>query len=171
MIRKARKEDIAAIAVIYERIHDAEERERIIGWLRGIYPTEATALAALGRDDLYVYEEDGRVLAAGIINKIQVDVYAQCNWSFEAPDDKVSVLHTLTVDPAEKGRGIGKSFVRSWEELARSTGCTVLRLDTNAINYIARSMYKGLGFKEAGIVPCTFNGIPGIRLVCLEKKL
>lgn len=25
--------------------------------------------------------------------------------------------------------------------------------------------------REAGIVPCTFNGIPGVGLVCLEKRL
>ena len=171
MLRKAVREDIPSVAAIYGRIHDAEEKERHIGWIRGVYPTEETALAAYGRDELYVWEENGRVVAAGIINKTQVDVYAQCRWRFEAPDDEVSVLHTLTVDPKEKGRGIGKGFVRAWEELARSIGCTVLRLDTNEINFIARSLYAGFGFTEAGIVPCVFNGIPGIRLVCLEKKL
>ena len=25
--------------------------------------------------------------------------------------------------------------------------------------------------EEAGIVPCAFNGIPGVNLMCLEKKL
>ena len=28
-----------------------------------------------------------------------------------------------------------------------------------------------LGYTEAGIVPCEFNGIAGVNLVCLEKKL
>lgn len=35
----------------------------------------------------------------------------------------------------------------------------------------ARSLYAGLGYQEVGIVSCDFNGIPGIRLVCLEKLL
>lgn len=50
-------------------------------------------------------------------------------------------------------------------------GCTVLRIDTNAKNVAARRLYARLGFREAAIVPCTFNGISGVALVCLEKRL
>lgn len=32
-------------------------------------------------------------------------------------------------------------------------------------------LYARLGYREAGIVPCVFNGIKGVGLVCLEKKL
>ena len=35
----------------------------------------------------------------------------------------------------------------------------------------ARRLYKHLGFREAGIVPCVFNGLAGVDLVMLEKKL
>ena len=45
------------------------------------------------------------------------------------------------------------------------------RIDTNARNSIARAFYKGLGYREIAVVPTTFNGIPGIDLVLLEKHL
>ena len=32
-------------------------------------------------------------------------------------------------------------------------------------------LYKKLGYKEVSIVPCVFNGIPDVNLVCLEKHL
>ena len=32
-------------------------------------------------------------------------------------------------------------------------------------------MYKRLGYREADIAPCVFNGIDGVNLVLLEKKL
>lgn len=32
-------------------------------------------------------------------------------------------------------------------------------------------MYQKLGYEERGIVPCVFNGIPDVQLVCLEKYL
>lgn len=35
----------------------------------------------------------------------------------------------------------------------------------------ARRLYARLGYKEVGIVDCTFNGIAGVKLVCLEKKI
>lgn len=44
-------------------------------------------------------------------------------------------------------------------------------MDTNERNVRARALYKKLGFVEPDIVDCDFNGIDGIRLVCLEKKL
>ncbi|KXB66199.1 hypothetical protein HMPREF1863_01148 [Aedoeadaptatus coxii] len=44
-----------------------------------------------------------------------------------------------------------------------------MRLDTNAKNVRARRMYKTLGYREIGIVDTTFNGIPGVELVLLEK--
>ena len=47
-IRKGEPRDIAAIAVIYDRILDREERGGAsTGWIRGVYPTADTARAAL----------------------------------------------------------------------------------------------------------------------------
>ena len=54
---------------------------------------------------------------------------------------------------------------------ALSHGCPELRMDTNARNAVARGLYKKLGYKEIGIVPTEFNGIPDVQLVLLEKHL
>lgn len=172
MIRKACAGDIDAIERIYESIHSAEESgKQRIGWIRGVYPTRATALSALERDDLFVCEEDGEIYAAAIINKTQVDVYAGAAWLYEADPDRVCVLHTLVVEPEHSGRGTGKRFVSFYEDYAKKTGCTVLRMDTNAKNAAARALYARLGYREADIVPCVFNGIEGVQLVLLEKKV
>ena len=170
--RKAESRDIPAIEKIYDHTHDAEEAgNTTTGWKRGIYPTLHTAEDSLERGDMYVAEIGGEVVATGIINKIQVDVYADVDWKYEAPDDKVAVLHTLAVEPDARGKGIGRSFVKFYEDLARERGCEVLRIDTNARNAAARKMYKSLGYTESGIVPTVFNGIKNVDLVMLEKKL
>ena len=55
--RKATQADIPAIAEIYSDIHTQEENGEVtIGWIRSVYPTEATAQTALTRDDLFVSE-------------------------------------------------------------------------------------------------------------------
>ena len=79
------------------------------------------------------------------------------------------VLHTLAVDPDRSGRGFGTRFVRFYEQYAKDHGCMYLRMDTNVINSAARKLYRGLGYQEVGMVPCCFNGIPNVKLVCLEK--
>lgn len=168
---KATSGHIDAIAAIYGRIIDAQEQGRLtVGWQRGVYPTRQTALDALGRGDLFVCVDGGQVAAAAIINRIQVPVYAEVGWLYHAGPDEVMVLHTLVVDPLMAGRGYGTAFVAYYESYAKNNGCPVLRMDTNEKNAAARRLYARLGYREAGIVPCVFNGIKGVGLVCLEKN-
>ena len=172
MIRKATDHDIDAINGIYLAIHDAEEAGVLTtGWLRGVYPVRSTAEAGVARGDMFVLEEDGEIVAAAVVNHIQMPEYAHCAWKHAAPDDEVMVLHTLVVDPRCGKKGYGTSFVKFYEAYALAHGCHYLRMDTQEKNARARALYKKLGYAEAGIVFCTFNGIPGVRLVCLEKKI
>ena len=170
--RKAIESDIPAIAAIYDAIHTGEEKgETTIGWIRSVYPTADTARAALLRGDLFVQEDENAIVGAAIINQSQVDVYAGAPWRYPALDAQVMVLHTLVISPKCAGRGYGKQFVRFYESYAFSHGCRYLRMDTNARNTRARTLYKKLGYREADIVPCVFNGISGVNLVLLEKRL
>ena len=156
MFRQAVPGDLDQIAAIYDAIHTEEETGRAaIGWIRAIYPTR----------------QEGRIVAAAKIDQTQVPEYADAPWSRDDAPEHVLVLHTLVVDPSYKGRGCATRFVHFYEDLGRKRNCTALRMDTNERNAAARSLYAGLGYQEVGIVSCDFNGIPGIRLVCLEKLL
>ena len=151
-ILKAQKSDIDSIKRIYERIHDEEEKGlTTIGWVRNIYPTKKTAEEALERGDIFVMSDSGKIVASAIVNQVQVDEYKDAKWTNDTAAQNVMVLHCLVVDPLEKG--------------------SELRMDTNAVNTRARRLYRSLGYKEIGIVPCLFNGIPDVQLVCLEKHL
>lgn len=172
MIRKSRENDIKSVAKIYEKIIDAEEQGKVtIGWKRNIYPTLKTATDAFLKDELFVLEDNGEIVAAAKINCEQVPEYADCTWENSALDNEVMVLHTLVVDPDRSGNGYGTKFVEYYEDYALKNGCKYLRMDTNEKNANARRLYKKLGYSEPGIVPCVFNGISGVQLVCLEKKL
>lgn len=172
IIRKGTQADLVSVEQLYNDIHTAEETgQQTIGWIRGVYPTRATAQAALDANDLFVLEDAGEILGAARINKAQVDSYAEGDWEFEARDEEVCVLHTLVVSPSASGKGYGKKFVKFYEDYALSHGYPELRMDTNARNAAARGLYKKLGYKEIGIVPTEFNGIPDVQLVLLEKHL
>ena len=172
MIRKAVYDDIIRVSEIYEDIHtDEEAGKTTTGWIRGIYPVYDTAKKACENNELYVMEKDGEVVAAARFNKIQDDMYSDGQWQYEEDDDRIMVMHTLVVSPSHQGKGYAKEFAAFYEDFAKSDGCTVLRIDTNERNTGARKLYKKLGYSVAGIVPCDFNGLVGVRLVLLEKKL
>lgn len=172
MFRKATAADLDGIEMIYDHIHDAEEEGIVTtGWLRGIYPTRDTAMAAIERDDLFVQLDGDKIVGTAIINQVQVDVYDGAPWEYDVPADRVTVLHTLVIDPLEEGKGYGKAFVGFYEQYARERNCLYLRMDTNERNTNARAFYQKLGFREIDIRPCLFNGIPGVNLVLLEKKV
>ena len=170
--RKATSNDIDAVEKIYEEIHAAEARgEFTTGWLKGVYPVRATAISALERDDLFVMEDEGEIRGAAVINQIQVDVYEGAPWKFEAADSEVCVIHALVISPRFKGKGYGRAFVSFYEEYAKENGMPELRIDTNLTNLAARGLYGSMGYEEIAVVDTVFNGIPGIKLVCLEKHL
>ena len=168
-IREANITDLDAIEKIYDDIHSAEENGiQTIGWIRSIYPTRKTAEESILRGDMFVLEDE-QILGAGIINQAQVEAYFGAPWEYDT--DAVCVLHTLVISPGASGKGYGRAFVEFYERWAKEHGLLELRIDTNAKNTAARAMYRKLGYKEIGIVPTTFNGIPGVDLVLLEKNL
>ncbi len=172
MIRKATADDIAGIVKIYDEILTEEEAGRTTtGWIRGVYPTENTARTALEKGDLFVCEDEGRIVASMRINREITPEYDLAEWEYEATEDKYMVLHLLTVSPSVKGKGIGRKMLAFYEDFARQNGCKYLRMDTNERNVRARKIYAKYGFKETGVFPCEFNGIKDVKLVCLEKKL
>lgn len=172
IIRKATQKDSVVVQKIYDNIHTEEENGRAtIGWIRGIYPDARTIKDALERQDLFVAESDGKIIGTVIFNQLQVDSYKDAPWQYDAPASEIMVMHTLVIDPSEKGRGLGKEVAKFYEQYALDNGCHYLRIDTNEKNSTARSFYKKLGYKEIGIKGCTFNGIKGVNLVLLEKKI
>ena len=166
VITKATAADLPAVAQIYEDIIARQERGGpYIGWQSGVYPTLETARAALERDELFVQRRGEKVVGSAIINQTQVDVYAQAAWQYPAQD------HNLVIDPSESAHGYGGQFAAFYEAYAAQNGCPYLRIDTNARNEVARKFYKKMGYREVGIVPCRFNGLPDVDLVMLEKKI
>ncbi len=172
MIRQATVADLDAVEAIYSAIHDEEEAGRAsVGWQRAIYPTRQTAETALEQGELFVLEDGGEIVGAGVLNQTQPEQYAECVWTYPALPSQVLVLHTLVIAPDCAGKGYGKEFVAFYEAYAKGLGCTALRIDTQEKTRAARGLYARLGFREAGCVYGVFSGMPGITLICLEKSL
>lgn len=171
-IRKATAADLDAVAAIYDAILDEEERggKSWTNWARGVYPVREDAEGALNADTLWVGEEDGRLCGAVILNHVQLPEYAHIAWTIPAEGEEVLVIHTLVVDPAQAGRGLGRQFVAFAEQHARDLGCTVMRLDTYEGNAPAAGLHRKLGYRQAGVTQFNFHGIVE-NLILFEKAM
>ena len=169
--RPATMADLDRIAEVYEKHLDREDETGFHnGWARGVYPTKDTARPAIELGEMFVLEVDGTIVGSARINHEQPPAYADCKWENEAPAEEIMIMHTLVVDPAYRGKGYGWAFLMFYENYALDHGCPYLRIDTFVMNKPALSRYLRMGYRNAGEIPCEFNGIPGMVLVCLEKK-
>ncbi len=172
MIRKATAADLPRIGEIYEAIFDKEDQgPAYTNWLRGSYPTTEDARKALEAGTLYVGEEDGALWGVVNLNGIQLPEYDKISWSIPAGREKVRVIHTLCIHPAQSGKGLAKRMAAFCEETARVQGKTVIRLDTWEGNAPANRLYPSIGYRFAGRTEFFFHGYIREILNCYEKKL
>lgn len=69
------------------------------------------------------------------------------------------VIRMLVVDPAARGRGIGRALTEECIRRARRDGSRVIALHTTAIMTVALPMYLRLGFKLSHDAP-SIHGVP-----------
>ena len=159
MIRKATKADIESISALYEKAINYEDTHiKYTSWQKGIYPTSDTARAGVEKDSLFVLEENGRVVAAVILNHKQPPEYRNATWSVSPSYKEILVIHTLCVDPEYSGSGIGTLLVTFIKQYAAELNCLTVRLNTTSRNEPAKHLYEKNGFRIADTKKILLNG-------------
>ena len=60
-------------------------------------------------------------------------------------------IYSLTVDPAHRGRGIGRLLLRRAEEAAVARGLGTMQLEVRSDNDSAIRLYRGGGYQPSGV--------------------
>jgi GNAT superfamily N-acetyltransferase len=71
-------------------------------------------------------------------------------------------LERLFVERASRGQGIGRSLMHALHSVARQNGRTLILLNTRR-GEPAEAFYKGLGYREVGVIPGWTIGADGER--------
>jgi ribosomal protein S18 acetylase RimI-like enzyme len=87
--------------------------------------------------------EEGRILGTATL---EIDHKVPGSDPDRRLDPVEAHLRMLGVDPAARGRGVGRALVEASAELARAVGKDVLRLTTTSVMTVARGMYERMGF-------------------------
>lgn len=164
-IRRATLADILAIMNIVKEAVPLMHATGNFQWSDD-YPNPEAFAGDVALNQLWVAEIDGRVAGASAITTVQYPEYEQAGLDVSQP---AVVTHRLVVSPHYRGQGIAEALMMKAEYEAVRRGIPLLRIDTNKENKAAQKLFVKLGYVFAGEIGLAFR--PGMRFVCLEKKL
>lgn len=148
-IRRATPEDIeparAVLRAAYVEYEDAFPAGNWAPYLADILDLEGRAEAS----ELIVAEADGAI--AGCVSYFPPGAkasYPSDSFSEHWPP-QWAAFRLLAVDPAKRGRGVGRLLTLECIDDARAAGAPALGLHTTAPMRIARAMYERMGFERA----------------------
>ena len=128
------------------------------------YPTREKLEADLGAGNLYVRRGEGRIAGLVVLDQKQDPEYADVPW--EHPAEGAGIVHRLMIAPEFQGRGMAKELMRAVEAEALRRSLGSIRLDAFTLNPWALRLYRGLGYRETGLIRLR-KGI----FQCFEKGL
>lgn len=80
-------------------------------------------------------------------------------------DSRWARLYSIAVDPAARGRGLGRVLLADAERQARRAGCSGLRLEVRQDNLAANALYAAAGYRRLASLPGYYqDGGDGWRL-------
>lgn len=126
MIRAATLEDLDALIALEEDCFDTDRLSR----------RQFRYMLTRAKAATLVYEEDGTILG-----------YAMVSFSRGTSSAR---LYSIAVDPAARGRRIGRELVGAAEDAARERDYAYLRLEVRRDNPASVRLFRGLGYKQFG---------------------
>lgn len=143
-IRQARERDVPAMVALLGELfsleqdfHSDPQRQR-----RGL-----ERLMAADSATVQVAVADGRVVGMATVQAVVST----------AEGGEAGVVEDVVVDPACRGRGVGRALLASLEQWADRRGLTRLQLLADRDNHPALGFYENLGWSRT-------------KLICLRKR-
>lgn len=84
-------------------------------------------------------------------------------------DPSEAAFRMLAVDPAARGRGVGRALVQACMDRARELGATRMVISTENRMDAARQLYAGLGFRP--LPERDWSPVPDVQLRCFVLEL
>lgn len=147
MIRHAKISEIKDILNITKACAIKMSANGIFQWNVN-YPSESAFLNDLERNELYVKENNGKVIGTIVITTLMDEEYLPIQWL--TPNGNSNYIHRLGVDPIYQGNGFAQELMNYAEAYSKSNGFTSVRLDTFSQNKRNQRFYEQRGYQKLG---------------------
>ena len=147
LIRLAKIEEYdQVIKFYYDTIDMLNTSEFGSLWKKDVYPSNAYIYESIEKGHMWVYELDGQIISAMVLNHECNEGYKSVKWPTEAEKEQIFVIHAFGVLPSIHGKGIGSQMLKNAIEYAAEKNVKVIRLDVLADNVPAVRLYTKNGF-------------------------
>lgn len=153
------KEIIDLYKAVIEKVNLTEVR---LGWNIDIYPNSAFIESAILHGEMCVIREEGKIVAAAVINHSVNTEYNDIDWKIKGPKDKLATIHALAVLPKKQGSKTGYRILSDIEDYCRKNGDLAIHLDVIDTNIPAYKLYTRNGYNEVNRIKM-FYDVVGIR--------
>jgi len=167
-IREAISADLSELMEFYDSMCQVLGQKSFLpDGNKGGFPSQEMVSVAIEQHNQFVGTEDGRIVAAYIMNHDCDPAYDLVTWQIQADRQEVMTLHALRVLPEYGGRGYSKKLVEHAIRTARNRHQKAIRLDCIEGNDIPQKMYQSFGFRYIDTVDITYAdiGVPRKFLV------
>ena len=152
-IRPAQESEYPLVRGFYHALIDAmENAEFKPGWEKDVYPAPEFLMDSIRNGELYIGFIDEKMVSCMVLNNQYNEGYKEIQWSVDADDSDILVIHALGVAPAFGRRGIAKDMVRKAIETAKERHIKAIRLDVLGGNIPAIKAYTKMAFQHMGTV-------------------
>ena len=122
-LREAAWSDLDELMAFYQEMSRVlDKKDFLPQGNRGGFPAREMVREAIGAHGQFVGVEDGRIVAAYLLNHRCDSAYRTVTWGVDAPPEEVLILHALRVLPQYGGRGYARRLVEHAIQTARARG-------------------------------------------------
>ncbi|WP_153465182.1 GNAT family N-acetyltransferase [Sediminibacillus terrae] len=142
MIRKAVKQDLERIMEIVHASVKVMNRQGNYQW-DDTYPLASHYQGDIEAGELYVVEQDGKLVGTACLSEKEHDEYPSIDWRSPA---KAITVKRVAVDPLCRGLGIATRLYKHAEKVAVQRGLDYIKTDTFSKNASARHLFEANGY-------------------------
>ena len=144
---KADISQLDEIFSVYSNAIIAMEKDNIPQWDE-IYPDKTILEEDISKNQMYIGKIDNEIAVCFVLSEECDEEYKNGKWHY--PDAKFNVIHRLCVNPKFQNRGIATETMKYIEELSKSQGYDVIRLDCFTLNPYSQKLYNKTGYSVTG---------------------
>lgn len=149
-----RQGKIKDIPEIINIINEGKEALKLMGidqWQDG-YPNEETIRQDIENNEAYILEENGEVLAYGMLSFALEKTYEKIYEGEWLSNKEYATIHRTVVKSTGKGRGLSHILLGNMEKICLEKNCHSIKVDTHRDNKIMQNTLLKNSYKYCGII-------------------